>query len=79
MRAAGITQNRATVASAVKTGSPAMEWKSMWDEVLNGISDGRELSKADAEMPEQLKGQAAEHTLVWDSQTGKQLTVDRWL
>ena len=51
----------------------------MWDEVLDGISDGRELTETDKKKLEKLKRQAVEHAGTWDSQIGKQLASDRCL
>jgi nucleoid DNA-binding protein len=54
VKAAGSIQGGAAPESI--TGS--VEWESMWDEVINGISDGRKLNTEDAKRLVQLKEKA---------------------
>ena len=77
LRAAGATRSRANLDPGGE--NLAVEWESMWDEVLDGISDGRELTETDKKKLEKLKRQAVEHAGTWDSQIGKQLASDRCL
>ena len=45
-------------------GAGEVECKSMWDEVINGISDGRKLGTDDAKKLAQLKEKAVKHDAV---------------
>ena len=63
--------------SLAETEVEKIEWESMWDEVISGISDGRKLSPEAARRLAQLKEEAVEHAAVWQSQLGKQLAADR--
>ena len=42
-----------------------VEWESMWDEVISGISDGRKLNSKDAKKLTHLKEKAVKHAVVW--------------
>ena len=57
VKAAGSIQGGA----APEVGTGKVEWESMWDEVINGISDGRELDTEDAKKLVQLKEKAMKH------------------
>ena len=52
------------VSSLAKAGVEKIEWESMWDEVISGISDGRKLSPEAARRLAQLKEEAVEHAAV---------------
>ena len=58
--------------SLAETEVEKIEWESMWDEVISGISDGRRLSPEAARRLAQLKEEAVEHAAMWQSQLGKQ-------
>ena len=50
--------------SLAETEVEKIEWESMWDEVISGISDGRKLSPEAARRLAQLKEEAVEHAAV---------------
>ena len=71
------------VAGSVQCRAPSevdareVEWESMWDEVINGISDGRKLGTEDAQKLAQVKEKAVKHVAVWQTHRGEQLALDR--
>ena len=73
VKAAGSIQGGA----APEVSTRKVEWESMWDEVINGISDGRKLDTEDATKLVQLKEKAMKHAAVWQTHLGKQLASDR--
>ena len=58
-------------------GAREVKWKSMWDEVIYGISDGLKMGTKDAKKLVQLKKKAVKHAAVWQAHTGEQLASDR--
>jgi hypothetical protein len=87
VKAAGSTQGEAAKTqnnncvlapeAAPEGGTGSVEWESTWDEVINGISDGRKLDTEDAKRLAQLKEKAVRHAAVWQTHVGKQLASDR--
>ena len=77
VKAAGSTQDGAAPEAAPEGDTDSVEWESMWDEVISGISDGRQLNTEDAKRLVQLKEKAVRHAAVWQTHLGKQLASDR--
>jgi hypothetical protein len=77
VKAAGSTQVGVALEAAPEGDTDSVEWESMWDEVINGIGDGRKLNTGDAKRLVQLKEKAVRHAAVWQTHVGKQLASDR--
>ena len=77
VKAAGSAQGGVAPEAAPESGTGSVEWESMWDEVINGIGDGRKLNTEDAKRLTQLKEKAVRHAAVWQTHVGKQLASDR--
>ena len=77
VKAAGSAQGGVAPEAAPEDGTGSVEWDFMWDEVINGISDGRKLDTEGAKKLVQLKEKAVRHAAVWQTHVGKQLASDR--
>ena len=77
VKAAGSALGGAVPEAAPEGGTASVEWGSVWDEVIHGISDGRKLDTEDAKRLLQLKEKAVRHATVWQTYIGKHMVSDK--